>query len=175
LHRRPHDRSIRLEQTQGRWPRTGFRQVVSLDRRDGPVVFDALRDTPRLAADLSRLIEIYADLLGCPAIGVRLEVLERPMCPAFHIDRTGIRLLCTYLGEGTQWLDDSGLGPDEREMLKTHPSDDRLGQAAPFDILLLKGSLWQNNETRGAIHRSPPMRPDAGVRYLVALDALWTT
>jgi hypothetical protein len=175
-HPRPRDLSITSELSLDRSPPTaGFRRIVDLERQADPIDFDVLRHCPRLHADLAWLIELYADLLECPAIGVRFEVMQRAMCPAFHVDRTGIRLLCTYGGEGTQWVDDAGLDAAARRAAQEHPSPNRLGQANPFDILLLKGSLWHGNETRGAIHRSPPMRPDAGTRYLVALDAIWST
>ena len=48
------------------------------------------------AADINQLIELFGDLLGCPMIGLRLEILIQAMCPRFHVDNTGIRLLCTY-------------------------------------------------------------------------------
>ena len=60
-----------------------------------------------LLADICRLVNVYADLMDCPMVGIRLEVLSHAMCPKFHIDRTGIRLLCTYLGAATEWLDEA--------------------------------------------------------------------
>lgn len=121
-----------------------------------------------LARDIAALTELYTDLLGCPAVGVRLEALDRAMCPGWHSDRTGIRLLCTYRGPGTEWLDDTGIDRGRLRALQPMPPSDR---AAAFDIVLLKGSLWQGNAGRGAIHRSPA--PRDGIRYLLALDALW--
>lgn len=130
---------------------------------------------PGLCADISFLLTLYADLLGCPTIGLRLEPLDRAMCPGWHVDRTGIRLLCTLRGPGTEWLDDAGIDrrglPDSAAPLGTllPPT----GHAAPGDIVLLKGAAWQGNDGRGAIHRSPAMPPGAGPRWLLALDALW--
>lgn len=134
-----------------------------------------------LLADLDLLANLYTDLIGCPHIGLRMEVLHGAMCPKFHVDRTGIRLLCTYMGPGTEWLDDSHA---DRSKLGVHTASindeesglilDKQGihQAPPFAIALLKGSLWQGNQQRGVIHRSPVVPVDQS-RVIVAIDALW--
>lgn len=123
-----------------------------------------------LAQDLSFLAEVYTDLLGCPALGVRLERLDEAMCPRWHRDQTGIRLLCTYRGPGTEWLDQpepQGLDLGDQAVQSRLAS----GCAGAFDIVLLKGAAWPGNAARGAIHRSP--MPGTSARYLLAMDALW--
>ncbi len=59
-----------------------------------------------LVQDLALLTEIFCDLLGSPAVGLRRARIENAMCPKWHIDRVPIRLLCTYEGPGTEWLND---------------------------------------------------------------------
>ncbi|WP_051412978.1 DUF1826 domain-containing protein [Methylophilus sp. 5] len=115
-----------------------------------------------LLTDMAQLAAVYADLLGCPHIGLRLEVTSQAMCPKFHIDRTGIRLLCTYLGPGTEWLDTD----THRRALPV------IMQAPAFALVLLKGSAWQGNQHAGVMHRSPEV-PHGEQRVLLALDALW--
>jgi hypothetical protein len=51
-----------------------------------------------LARDIGQLAELLGDLLDCPHVGLRLEVIDKAMCPRLHVDRVGIRLLCTYRG-----------------------------------------------------------------------------
>lgn len=134
-----------------------------------------------LLADMAYLATLYADLLDCPHIGVRLEVTSHAMCPKFHIDRTGIRLLCTYLGAGTQWLQEDAI--HRAAMTQQHATLDAfhnallhpaaaIQQAPAFAVVLLKGSAWQGNQHAGIIHRSPPVPADS-LRVLLALDALW--
>lgn len=134
-----------------------------------------------LLNDICQLVQLYADLLDCPQVGIRLEVLTHAMCPRFHIDRTGIRLLCTYIGPGTEWLEE---GFCNRAALKhphatleafhsaliLHPQG--LRQATQYELVLLKGSRWQGNDHAGAIHRSPQIPPDV-TRVVLALDAIW--
>jgi hypothetical protein len=134
-----------------------------------------------LLADIDLLAHLYFDLMGCPRIGLRLEVLQAAMCPKFHVDRTGIRLLCTYMGPGTEWLDDryadrSKLGISTANVCDTNSGlildSAGLHQAPAFAIALLKGSLWQGNEQRGVIHRSPAVVSNQ-IRVMLAIDALW--
>lgn len=137
------------------------------------------RDT--FLAELDHLSELYTDLIGCPNIGVRLEVLNSAMCPRFHVDKTGIRLLCTYLGQGTQWLDDIYADRSKLGLASANIDDSDSGlildpkgvhQAQRFAVVLLKGSMWQGNGTRGIIHRSPPVL-DNKLRVMLAIDAIW--
>jgi molybdopterin-guanine dinucleotide biosynthesis protein len=135
-----------------------------------------------LRSEIGWLTHVYTDLLGCPSAALRIEVLERPMCPRFHVDRTGIRLVCTWCGPGTEWLDDgwadrSRLGPGSRGL-----ADEESGLMRPgaeveriptFAVGLLKGSLWQGNAGRGAIHRSPQIDPHDAPRVMLSLDAIW--
>lgn len=162
---------------------SGFRVTLSAGAPLGADALSGLPDHDALQSDIALLLEVYADLLGCPAMGLRFEVLERAMCPRFHTDRVGIRLLCTYRGPATEWLDDawadrSKLGggggrlPDEASGLMRDPA--RVGRAQPFDLVLLKGCAWPGNELRGAIHRSPAVPTEVMPRVLVAIDALWT-
>lgn len=154
---------------------SGLRAVVRLSA-DGVPDMDALPLPPAFAhpalrRELAFLVELYGDLLGCEAIGLRIERLERAMCPGWHVDRTGIRLLCTWCGPGTEWLDAPGIDP--RGLPGSAAGAPATGQARPFDILLLKGTAWQGNVAGGAIHRSPQVDPGSEPRILVALDALW--
>lgn len=160
----------------------GFRISLNLDENWSLPSLPAYPGREVFVADLKFLVEVYGDLMGCPAVGLRLGVLCRAMCPRFHVDQTGIRLLCTYRGLGTEWLPDayadrSKLGPrpsyicDENSGVITNPEG--IQHVAPLAIALLKGSLWEGNAERGVIHRSPAVTPDVMPRVFMALDALW--
>lgn len=136
----------------------------------------------RFLKELDCLTGLYIDLLGCPNIGVRLEVLNHAMCPKFHVDKTGIRLLCTYVGEGTQWLDDTYADRTKLGMASVNMEDSVSGlildasgihQVKNFHIALLKGSMWQGNGMQGIIHRSPAVLNDGQARIMLAIDAMW--
>lgn len=122
---------------------------------------------PALRQDIQWLLELYGDLIGCDAVGVRFEVLSEAMCPGFHVDQCGIRLICTYRGPGTEWA-----LPGTRNWSAT-AAQATVEQATAFSIVLVKGGLWQGNAGRGGIHRSPALPAGAPPRLLLTLDALW--
>jgi len=145
-------------------PRPVLDQVVQAGERPNLNIPDAL------AADVASLMSFYRDLLGCPTTALRLNAIDKTMCPRFHVDRTGIRLICAYRGPGTLWLDDAATDRGQlQDITEEHPA---VAQVPTFAIALLKGAAWPGNEERGAIHRSPPVPPGA-TRVLLTLDAIW--
>ena len=79
---------------------SGVRQTLS------PGQHPDLSDLPpgagrdALATDIALLAGMLAELLDATTIGYRLETISKAMCPRLHLDRVGIRLLCTYRGPG---------------------------------------------------------------------------
>jgi hypothetical protein len=135
-----------------------------------------------LAADIVLLAEVLSELLDATTIGFRLEVVGKAMCPRLHVDRVGIRLLCTYRGPGTEWVEDASVDrrflgaaaggkPDDVSglLLGRH----RIETIPPFAVALLKGNLWQGNDGRGIVHRSPALADKDVPRVLLAMDAGW--
>jgi len=137
-----------------------------------------LTDQSAFVEDLVLLMEMYSYLFDLDEVGLRLQVLDRAMCPRFHIDRLGCRLVCTYSGPGTQWLYNSdvdrsklgtgnmGLG-DDKSGIYTDPAN--IQQVKQSDVVLLKGDGWFNNEGSGIVHRSPAV-PKNDRRIVVTMD-----
>ncbi|TGN39251.1 DUF1826 domain-containing protein [Marinobacter confluentis] len=123
-------------------------------------------------ADADEIIDMYRCLFEPEAVGLRLHVLRGTMCPRFHVDRVPVRLLCTYRGIGTEWLEESqvtrpqGPGPLPDQSV-TDRAVRRLSTGA---VGLLKGEAWEGNEGRGLVHRSPA--PGNQSRLVLALDWL---
>ena len=128
--------------------------------------------------DVVLLLEMYSCLFELDEVGVRLQVLDRAMCPRFHTDKLGCRLVSTYLGQGTEWLhnddvDRSKLGAgnrglsDEKSGLYSNPAC--IQQVNPGDIVLLKGEGWYGNDGAGAVHRSPAV-PTGEKRIVLTMD-----
>lgn len=123
-------------------------------------------------ADVAWLVRAFACLLDARTIGLRLRALDKAMCPRFHVDQVPLRLITSYAGAGSEWLEEVAMprqwlgraiagAPDERSI--------RHLQAG--DVALAKGEKWQGNEGRGLIHRSPQL-PAGQRRLLLTLDWL---
>lgn len=130
--------------------------------------------------ELTALLDLYATVTDCTLAGVRLLVTRKPPCPRFHVDRVALRLNCTWLGRGAQWVDHQDVNrrwlghaaeaaPDEVSGLLNRGAQIRELQA--FNVALFKGELWPGNAGRGAVHRSPPAHID-GWRVLVTIESL---
>ncbi|ONF44099.1 hypothetical protein BTO32_07370 [Marinobacter lutaoensis] len=122
--------------------------------------------------DVNQLVEMFCCLFEPQAVGVRLHVVDRPLCPRFHTDRVPVRLLCTYSGPGTEWLPEhrvrrSGSGGPLPEQVVDASDIQHIPAGA---VALLKGEAWIGNEGRGIVHRSPCLNPEP--RLMVGLDWL---
>jgi hypothetical protein len=128
----------------------------------------------RLLTELTGLVDLMATLTDARSIGVRMIATRERPCPRFHVDRVGVRLLCTWLGEGTEWLTHEDvfreqLGHQRAGGGEVQRPGARIRRMKPFSVGLFKGELWPGNAGGGAVHRSP--RPWTW-RVMVSLDAL---
>lgn len=133
-----------------------------------------------LIEDVWRCTELLGDLTGSAECGVRLAVLEQAMCPRFHVDYVGLRLVCTYVGPTTEFIATSEVDRCHLGHALDKPADELTGllrpdgsvrRAAVGDIVLLKGEGWPGNEGRGAVHRSPAASSSTP-RLVLTIDAL---
>jgi hypothetical protein len=146
-----------------------------------PEDFRTLNGAEAWLSDVDYLVGLFRDLFEPRALGLRLRAMDKAMCPRFHVDRVPVRMVCTYGGCGTEWLPETSLDrkklshgacgkPDEESGLILDPAAIRSMPA--FAIGLMKGELWQNNQGRGAVHRSPRPTPEQPHRLLLTLDSL---
>ena len=121
-------------------------------------------------ADVSWLISAFACLLGAKRIGVRLRLLDKAMCPRFHVDHVPVRLITTYAGIGSQWLREGVMDRRALSQVDAEPTE-RIEQIHCGEVALLKGTKWHGNEGHGLIHRSPALKADER-RLILTLDWL---
>jgi hypothetical protein len=181
--RRPPDTVIAnwLEENAGNLG-SGLRQTIAPGQTPDLGRLPAGAGREALAADIVLLAEVLSELLDATTIGFRLEVVGQAMCPRLHVDRVGIRLLCTYRGPGTEWVEDAsvdrrylgaGAGGKPDDVSGLLLAGHRIEAIPPFAVALLKGNLWQGNDGRGIVHRSPALADKDVPRVLLAMDAGW--
>ncbi len=121
-------------------------------------------------ADVAWLVSAFACLLGAKRIGVRLRLLDKAMCPRFHVDHVPVRLITTYAGIGSQWLREGVMDRRQLSQADAEPSE-RIEQIHCGEVALLKGEKWRGNEGYGLIHRSPELAANER-RLILTLDWL---
>ncbi|WP_070967764.1 DUF1826 domain-containing protein [Vibrio sonorensis] len=133
-----------------------------------------------VSRDIAVLVDMFCCLFDAKRAGLRLTVLEKAMCPKFHVDRVPVRLVTTYCGAATEWLANAGLdrsklgaggiGKSDEESGLMQSVDD-IHKLSVGDVALLKGELWEGNEGTGLVHRSPNPK-DSPARLLLTLDLI---
>jgi len=93
-----------------------------------------------LYSDIRKLAEFFAKISGSPVVKLRLEHVTDDACRKFHVDHVGMRLLCTYIGPGTEWIDATG----------------KVKRMSPMDVAIFKGETCPVPGPR-IRHRSPPL------------------
>lgn len=121
-------------------------------------------------ADVSWLVSAFACLLGAKRIGVRLRLLDKAMCPRFHVDHVPVRLITTYAGIGSQWLREGVMDRRHLSQASAEP-EEGIKQIHCGEVALLKGEKWHGNEGFGLIHRSPQLSANER-RLILTLDWL---
>lgn len=93
-----------------------------------------------LGADIRLLGRLFATLSACSQVRFRLEHVADDACRQHHVDAVSLRLLCTYAGLGTDWIDPAGA---HRRM-------------SPFEVGVFKGgnSRTSRRASCTVLHRS---------------------
>lgn len=131
--------------------------------------------------DIHNVLDMFCCLFDAKILGLRINTLEHAMCPRFHTDNVAIRLITTYYGLATEWLPDhlsnrTDLGTAFAGQINTPgaitASENHIQRMAAGDVALFKGELWEGNEGRGIIHRSPAPTIEQPKRLVVTCDLI---
>ena len=144
---RPQDASLALRSllsTGGTWP---------ADIRDLLIA-----DIANLAAEFSRIAQ--TDL-----VDIRLEGVNHDACWKFHRDRVEARLLTTYGGPATQWIQPIHAEQALREQKQYQGPIEQLQDNA---VAIFKGTCAGDGS--GIVHRSPPVADTGETRLLLCLN-----
>jgi len=123
---------------------------------DSPVTHQLLDDIANLCA----LFQAYAETTD---LEVRLEIVENDACRKFHSDFVTLRLISTYTGPGTQWLD-----IDQTQKVNAIDAAS-INEMKPAEVGIFKGRLSTNTP---GIHRSPPIAGTGQKRLVLVLNPI---
>lgn len=123
-------------------------------------------------SDIVRLYTLFTSQTVRKRVRMQIEVVESDMCRYFHIDNYRQRLLCTYRGPGTEWLDPDNVNLDcLGKGCNNHIAKDmdKINRAKTFEVLLIKGAKYEGKD-KSVVHRSPPIKKDRLKRILLKID-----
>ncbi|WP_252738864.1 DUF1826 domain-containing protein [Colwellia sp. D2M02] len=140
--------------------------------------FADIETSKELREHICLLVDMFCTLFDLEYAGLRLKLLDSPMCPKFHVDKVPCRLITTFYGSATQWLPHNAVNRTKLGAGSEGLSDECSGiinpdatvqQLSSGDVALLKGESWHNNENAGLVHRSPILAQNEH-RLLLTLD-----
>jgi hypothetical protein len=157
----------------------GINQVVSLDTME-KVVTDSLDHfgfqtvgKVRLKEDITVIGQTFFAVTQAANLRLILKVVTNNACCKFHTDAYDLRLLCTYVGIGTEWIPDEFVnrkklihGTNE-QILRDHT---QVKCMRPFDVAILKGEIPTRPHAKGIVHRSPSIEQAGEKRLLLRFD-----
>lgn len=144
-----------------------------------------------LERDIQAVVDEYCAVTNSASAVVAVSLLRKTLCSKYHVDHVPLRVMCTYLGSGTEVL-------SERASLAISLASDRLGRGAgdvakalvgsaadkfaektrlkkqtrECELVLLKGEKWPGNAGRAIVHRSPSVDGCCGEwRLCLKVDA----
>lgn len=126
--------------------------------------FPAIAARDDLANDIAEMAELYCSIIKDTAVDVRIEFVTTDSCRKWHADYVTARLITTYVGTGTQWLEGA-----DADRVKQGLEPLRINTLGAGDVGVFKGRLIEGEP---AIHRSPPIAGTGEKRLLVVLNPL---
>ena len=120
-----------------------------------------------LIDDIENLVFTYANITASSLIDVRLERVNNNACWKFHRDFVDTRLVTTYLGPTTEWVQPAHAAQALREQKRFQgPMED----IALHNVAIFKGNDSSTQSDSGIVHRSPPISGTGYTRLLLCLN-----
>jgi hypothetical protein len=134
--------------------------------RVGGELGELFDDCPAFRADLLALLERFLALTGRRTARLRVERIAGDACRRWHADDVVMRLLCTYVGQGTQILP----MPEAASVLAgSEPATTATAwPVGTGDVVVLPGR--RHPTAVPVVHRSPPIAGTGDVRLLLVID-----
>ena len=127
------------------------------------IPFEPIRDL--VVDDVEGLVSTFAKITSSPVVDIRLEHIVTDACWKFHRDCVDARLLTTYRGLPTEWVQPQYAIQALREQKHYDGPVEHFRDNA---VLMFKGS--NDGMLKGVVHRSPAMENSVRTRLLLCLN-----
>ena len=118
-----------------------------------------------LIGDIDDLVSAFAGITRSDLVDVRLDRISNDACSKFHRDCVEARVLTTYRGPATEWVQPQHAARALREQKQFKGPIEHLRNN---DVAIFKGSCAGPGS--GIVHRSPPIAGTGRTRMLLCLN-----
>lgn len=126
----------------------------------------------RFVQDVGKLFFLFSKIVNEDRLRLVIKSVRDDACRKFHVDNYFLRLLCTYVGNGTEWLDEHNV--NRGALLKSNEeivkSPGQIHRMAPFEVGILKGEGRKVNIGKGIVHKSPKVSSTDDSRIIMRID-----
>jgi len=126
----------------------------------------------KLIQDIVKITYQFFEITSATRLQLILKKITDDACRKFHTDAYDLRLLCTYKGKATEWVEEANVN---RSLLKSGSNETiikdlgKVKSIKPFEVAVLKGEP-ASRSYGGIVHRSPPIENEGEKRILLRLD-----
>lgn len=123
--------------------------------------------------DIDNTVKYFSQLSELRNIEVLFGIVNTTQCPLFHYDSNYLRLICSYKGKGTLWLENNNVNFDvfgKKSNDKIVKDKSKINSVDEYDIAILKGTKFHKNNS-AVIHKSPELSIGEK-RIVLRLDAI---
>lgn len=128
----------------------------------------------QLLKDVKNCIDQFNKVTKSATFNLLLATINTNMCRRFHTDMNDLRMLCTYSGPGTLWLPEDNVNREALYASKDNHcivrDNNNIQRASTGSIIILKGAIYPEPETKAIVHRSPTIEEIGERRLLLRID-----
>lgn len=124
--------------------------------------------------DIQNIVNNFAVISNSNNIEIFFDTVKTTKCPRYHYDQNDLRLICTYKGQGTIWLNNDNVNFDKlghKDNLQISKDISKINKVNQQDIAILKGKKYPNNLYNAIVHKSPDLI-QGEKRLLLRLDSI---
>jgi len=114
--------------------------------------------------DIANNLHLFQKKTQSKLFRLSLKTICSDMCTKFHSDFNTLRLLCTYAGPSTLWLQ-----PSHNKKIKNTTENYTVKEVGTGSIAILKGEKYPNSIP--VLHRSPSIEKENKTRLLLKIDS----
>lgn len=120
---------------------------------------------PCLSEDITQLLRLFLQNTSTDNARVSLFTLQNGMCRKFHTDVTDYRLLCTYKGVGTEFVNSATQLKSPKEI-----NESDVQYLTEGDVILFRGAMSATEEFPPLLHKSPEVNTPEEHRLVLRID-----